>query len=58
MEEFKYPGVLFMSEGRMEREIDRRIGAVRSDAGSASACRGEGGLNLPVNLRSYPQMED
>ncbi len=27
MEEFKYLGVLFMSEGRMEREIDRRIGA-------------------------------
>lgn len=28
VEEFKYLGVLFMSEGRMEREIDRRIGAV------------------------------
>ena len=27
MEEFKYLGVLFTSEGRMEREIDRRIGA-------------------------------
>lgn len=26
MEEFKYFGVLFTSEGRMEREIDRRIG--------------------------------
>ncbi len=26
MEEFKYLGVLFTSEGRMEREIDRRIG--------------------------------
>ncbi|KAF7642469.1 hypothetical protein LDENG_00257460 [Lucifuga dentata] len=26
-EEFKYLGVLFTSEGRMEREIDRRIGA-------------------------------
>ena len=26
VEEFKYLGVLFMSEGRMEREIDRRIG--------------------------------
>ena len=25
-EEFKYLGVLFTSEGRMEREIDRRIG--------------------------------
>nr|XP_049577497.1 glycine receptor subunit alpha-3 isoform X2 [Syngnathus scovelli] len=27
VEEFKYLGVLFTSEGRMEREIDRRIGA-------------------------------
>ncbi len=26
MDEFKYLGVLFTSEGRMEREIDRRIG--------------------------------
>ncbi|KAK0141060.1 hypothetical protein N1851_021942 [Merluccius polli] len=28
VEEFKYLMVLFTSEGRMEREIDRRIGAV------------------------------
>ncbi|TWW78064.1 R2 Retrovirus-related Pol polyprotein from type I retrotransposable element [Takifugu flavidus] len=28
VEEFKYLGVLFTSEGRMEQEIDRRIGAV------------------------------
>ncbi|KAI3358099.1 hypothetical protein L3Q82_003107 [Scortum barcoo] len=28
VEEFKYLGVLFTSEGKMEREIDRRIGAV------------------------------
>uniref|UniRef100_A0A8C6P7M2 Reverse transcriptase domain-containing protein n=1 Tax=Nothobranchius furzeri TaxID=105023 RepID=A0A8C6P7M2_NOTFU len=27
VEEFKYLGVLFMSEGKLEREIDRRIGA-------------------------------
>ncbi|KAK0136262.1 hypothetical protein N1851_027842 [Merluccius polli] len=27
VEEFKYLGVLFTSEGRMEREINRRIGA-------------------------------
>ncbi|TWW64209.1 hypothetical protein D4764_03G0012170 [Takifugu flavidus] len=27
VEDFKYLGVLFTSEGRMEREIDRRIGA-------------------------------
>ncbi len=26
--EFKYLGVLFTSEGKMEREMDRRIGAV------------------------------
>ena len=26
-EEFKYLGVLFMSEGKMEQEIDKRIGA-------------------------------
>ncbi|KAI3359764.1 hypothetical protein L3Q82_014135, partial [Scortum barcoo] len=29
VEEFKYLGVLFTSEGNMEREIDRRIGAGR-----------------------------
>jgi hypothetical protein len=27
VEEFKYLGVLFTSEGRIEREIERRIGA-------------------------------
>ena len=27
MEEFKYLVILFTSEGRMEREVDRRIGA-------------------------------
>ncbi|TWW78630.1 hypothetical protein D4764_11G0007510 [Takifugu flavidus] len=27
VEEFKYLGVLFTSEGRMEREVDRRTGA-------------------------------
>ncbi|KAK3544435.1 hypothetical protein QTP86_012124 [Hemibagrus guttatus] len=30
VEEFKYLGVLFTSEGRMDREIDRRIGAAAS----------------------------
>ncbi|TWW71222.1 hypothetical protein D4764_17G0007050 [Takifugu flavidus] len=39
VEEFKYLGILFTSEGRMEREIDRRIGSlhqhcVSSDAGA------------------------
>ena len=28
VEEFKYLGILFTSEGRMEHEIDRRIGTV------------------------------
>ncbi|KAI3353692.1 hypothetical protein L3Q82_004928 [Scortum barcoo] len=31
VEEFKYLGVLFTSEGKMEREIDRRIGAASAD---------------------------
>ena len=26
VEEFRYLGILFTSEGRMEREIDKRIG--------------------------------
>ncbi|KAI3375579.1 hypothetical protein L3Q82_003713 [Scortum barcoo] len=29
VEEFKYLGVLFTSEGKMEREIDRQIGLVQ-----------------------------
>ncbi|KAI3353718.1 hypothetical protein L3Q82_004952 [Scortum barcoo] len=29
VEEFKYLGVLFTSKGKMEREMDRRIGAVQ-----------------------------
>ena len=33
VEEFEYLGVLFMSEGRMERETDRRNGA--------AVCHGE-----------------
>ncbi|KAI3369528.1 hypothetical protein L3Q82_007738 [Scortum barcoo] len=58
VEEFKYLGVLFTSEGKMEREIDRRIGAasavmrsvyrtVRGEEGAES--KGEA-LDLPVNL--------
>ncbi|KAI3358338.1 hypothetical protein L3Q82_014781 [Scortum barcoo] len=68
VEEFKYLGVLFTSEGKMEREIDRRIGA----ASAVMLCavkvgvpdrRGEEGaelsrkakaLDLPVNLRFPP----
>ncbi|KAI3362276.1 hypothetical protein L3Q82_012590, partial [Scortum barcoo] len=56
-------GILFTSEGKMEREIDRRIGAAppRSYAVSVPDRRGEEGaeskgkaLDLPVNLRSTP----
>ncbi len=62
VEEFKYLGVLFMSEGRMEREIDRRSGAA-SAVMRLMVCRGEEGaelqgkaLDLPVNLRSYSHL--
>ena len=59
---FKYIGVLFTSQGTMEREIGRRIRAVgavshslyRTDEKRAEP---EGkALNLPVNLRSYPHL--
>ncbi|KAI3358226.1 hypothetical protein L3Q82_003223 [Scortum barcoo] len=61
VEEFKYLGVLFTSEGKMEREIDRRIGAAScSYAVGVPDRRGEEGaeskgeaLDLPVNLRSH-----
>ncbi|KAI3364000.1 hypothetical protein L3Q82_001596 [Scortum barcoo] len=65
VEEFKYLGVLFTSEGKMEREIDRRIGAAscsyavgvpdrRGEEGAESS-KGEA-LDLPVNLRSHPHL--
>ncbi|KAK3509336.1 hypothetical protein QTP70_029059 [Hemibagrus guttatus] len=61
VEEFKYLGVLFTSEGRMDHEIDRRIGAVA--AVYVPVCCGEEGaepegkaLDLPVNLRSYSHL--
>ncbi|KAI3362854.1 hypothetical protein L3Q82_001889 [Scortum barcoo] len=38
VEEFKYLGVLFTSEGKMEREIDRRIGAA-SCSYAVGVCR-------------------
>ena len=40
MEEFKYLGVLFMSERRMEQEINRRC-SVCSNANSLLVCSGE-----------------
>ncbi|KAI3365879.1 hypothetical protein L3Q82_000865 [Scortum barcoo] len=64
VEEFKYLGVLFTSEGKMEREIDRRIGAAScSYAVGVPDRRGEEGaeskgeaLDLPVNLCSHSHL--
>ncbi|KAI3360475.1 hypothetical protein L3Q82_002268 [Scortum barcoo] len=39
VEEFKYLGVLFTSEGKIEREIDRRIGAASAEV-MRSRCTG------------------
>ncbi|KAK3568587.1 hypothetical protein QTP86_009401 [Hemibagrus guttatus] len=62
VEEFKYLGVLFTSEGRMDREIDRWIGAAAAVMWSMyqsvlvkKELRGEA-LDLPVNLRSYSHL--
>ncbi|KAI3361707.1 hypothetical protein L3Q82_002065 [Scortum barcoo] len=66
VEEFKYLGVLFTSEGKMEREIDRRIGAASAVMRSvyrtvvvkkelSRKSKGEA-LDLPVNLRSHPHL--
>ena len=62
VEEFKYVGVLFTSERRMEREIDRRISAA-SAVMRTHIRRGEEGaepkgkaLDLPVDLRSCPHL--
>ncbi|KAI3354306.1 hypothetical protein L3Q82_018492 [Scortum barcoo] len=62
VEEFKYLGVLFTSEGKMEREIDRRIGAAscsyavgvpdRRGEEEGAESKGEA-LDLPVNLRPW-----
>ena len=59
VEEFKCLGVLLLSEGRMEHEVDRRIGAVaaimRSFYRSVVVKRElSRKANLPVNLRYYP----
>ncbi|KAI3372054.1 hypothetical protein L3Q82_006917 [Scortum barcoo] len=61
VEEFKYLGVLFTSEGKIEREIDKADWcSVRSYAVGVPDRRGEEGaeskgeaLDLPVNLRSH-----
>ncbi|TWW67377.1 hypothetical protein D4764_02G0004180 [Takifugu flavidus] len=51
VEEFKYLGVLFTSERRMEQEIDRwiRSGEERAEPKGKA-------LNLLVDLRSYPHL--
>ncbi|KAK0138543.1 hypothetical protein N1851_024925 [Merluccius polli] len=63
VEEFKYLRVLFTSEGRMEREIDRRIGAasavMRTLHGSVVVKRElsrEAKLSISVDLRSCPHL--
>ncbi len=58
MEEFKYLWVLFTSEGTMEREVDRQIGAVSdtepvSGGEERAESKGEA-LNLLVDLCSDP----
>ncbi|KAI3371635.1 hypothetical protein L3Q82_024202 [Scortum barcoo] len=61
VEEFKYLGVLFTSEGKMEREIDRRIGAAsavmrsvyRTVVVKKELSRKAEALDLPVN-QSFP----
>ncbi|KAI3373890.1 hypothetical protein L3Q82_022459 [Scortum barcoo] len=61
VEEFKYLGVLFTSEGKMEREIDRRIGAAsavmrsvyRTVVVKKELSRKAKLSDLPVNLRSH-----
>ncbi|KAI3371695.1 hypothetical protein L3Q82_024259 [Scortum barcoo] len=59
VEEFKYLGVLFTSEGKIEREIDRRIGAASAVMRSVyrtvvvkKELSRKAKLDLPVNLRS------
>ena len=63
VEEFKYLGVLFMSEGRMERETDRWISAaatvMRSLYWSVVVKRElsiRQAFDLQVNLHSYPHL--
>ncbi len=67
VEEFTYLGVLFTSEGRMEREIKRRIlqycRSFCSNAVDVPVCHDEEGaelqgeaLHLPVNLCSYSHL--
>ena len=57
VEEFQYLGVLFTSEGRMEREIDRRIGAASAVMRALHrpvVVKKE--LSQKANVRSYPHL--
>ncbi|CAB1446035.1 unnamed protein product [Pleuronectes platessa] len=64
VKEFKYLGVLFASEGTMEREIGRRIGAAgavlrslyRTVVTKRELSRKAKLSYLPVDLRSYPHL--
>lgn len=46
--EFKYLGVLFTSDGKIEQEIDRRIGG--------SVCGVAGAVNLPASMLQPSRM--
>lgn len=50
MEEYKYLGVLFTSEGKMELEIDRRIG-------TASAARHSSYRSVVVKMEASRKAE-
>ncbi|KAI3359900.1 hypothetical protein L3Q82_014258 [Scortum barcoo] len=64
VEEFKYLGVLFTSEGKMEREIDRRIGAAsavkcesvyyRTVVVKKELSRKAEALDLPTGQSTFP----
>ncbi len=60
MEEFKYLRDLFTSEGEMEWEIDRQIGAAADvepvSCGEEKAELEGEALNLPINLHSNPHL--
>ncbi|KAI3367063.1 hypothetical protein L3Q82_009264, partial [Scortum barcoo] len=55
VEEFKYLGVLFTSEGKIEREIDRRIGAASAVMRSVyrTVCGEEGAESKSEGSRIY-----
>ncbi|KAI3352252.1 hypothetical protein L3Q82_005230 [Scortum barcoo] len=66
VEEFKYLGVLFTSEGKIEREIDRRIGAASAVMRSVYRTvvvkkeelsrKAKLSIYRSVNLRSHPHL--